>query len=205
MRPPDLPGGNVWRDVILTKRIRASMRPPDLPGGNQGGIRDGRNTQCRASMRPPDLPGGNDRRLRRARAEGRASMRPPDLPGGNLSDAETSGNRIASMRPPDLRRKLYQVERWTERLSHRFNEAAGFTRRKLVGTTATDCQYPIASMRPPDLPGGNNVLSIWTCDKPSACFNEAAGFTRRKRIVTAHAERQHGASMRPPDLPGGNS
>ena len=89
----------------------------------------------------------------------------------------------------------------------RFNEAAGFTRRKrreLECPVAVELQ--VASMRPPDLPGGNNskadrgaTYSLRASMRPpdlpggnrrsnratrldfSRCFNEAAGFTRRKR------------------------
>ena len=84
-------------------------------------------------------------------------MRPPDLPGGNFP------------------RRRVTCREWK-----RFNEAAGFTRRK---------------------PAGNTRPSRWNW--PS--FNEAAGFTRRKPgrgrgLATLDLV----ASMRPPDLPGGN-
>ena len=36
-----------------------------------------------------------------------------------------------------------------------FNEAAGFTRRKLPGPPGKGYEVLHASMRPPDLPGGN--------------------------------------------------
>ena len=62
----------------------------------------------------------------------------------------------------------------------RFNEAAGFTRRKRQCTLPQGHSDRHASMRPPDLPGGNRG-------------NVAAG------------TRAAGASMRPPDLPGGNA
>ena len=61
----------------------------------------------------------------------------------------------------------------------RFNEATGFTRRKRSGRRFVPCKLHWASMRPPDLPGGNG----------SQC--------RRN-------QRRGRASMRPPDLPGGN-
>ena len=39
-----------------------------------------------------------------------------------------------------------------------------------------------ASMRPPDLPGGNaRVFSLFN-SLANCCFNEAAGFTRRKPL-----------------------
>ena len=40
---------------------------------------------------------------------------------------------------------------------YRFNEAAGFTRRKQGTDSAQSPQTISASMRPPDLPGGNNA------------------------------------------------
>ena len=88
---------------------------------------------------------------------GLASMRPPDLPGGNCS-------RSTPTKLPML---------------GGFNEAAGFTRRKLVSAVLHD---------------GSSVS-----------FNEAAGFTRRKRALADLLTTPHGdASMRPPDLTGGN-
>ena len=60
-------------------------------------------------------------------------MRPPDLPGGN-------------------------GKAWVRRelgAQLCFNEAAGFTRRKLTGTAVAPGVAIGASMRPPDLPGGN--------------------------------------------------
>ena len=83
-------------------------------------------------------------------------MRPPDLPGGNPLRAGSRRNRAEPS----------------------FNEAAGFTRRKL---SDAEREYfsRVASMRPPDLPGGNSDPA-------------------------RHGPRLTGASMRPPDLPGGN-
>ena len=94
-------------DPISTER-QASMRPPDLPGGNAASF-SMIGSGMYASMRPPDLPGGNaDSVAADARRFSRASMRPPDLPGGNSRRA----CRCSAPRG------------W------RFNEAAGFTRRK---------------------------------------------------------------------------
>ena len=97
----------------------ASMRPPDLPGGNllDAGIQ--RKHVLLASMRPPDLPGGNNLGFDfLSKIVTAASMRPPDLPGGN-----SLKGRAVQHRGP------------------RFNEAAGFTRRKrpcdLVGMRGT--------------------------------------------------------------------
>ena len=84
-------------------------------------------------------------------------MRPPDLPGGNIED-----------------RQQIVVG------SHRFNEAAGFTRRKPRRAIGVIRMTLSASMRPPDLPGGNMVTDA----------------------MAAYGLRV--ASMRPPDLPGGN-
>ena len=59
-------------------------------------------------------------------------MRPPDLPGGNQHGAGQLGIVYfpASMRPPDLPGGNNQVPDITAPLGRRFNEAAGFTRRK---------------------------------------------------------------------------
>ena len=183
MRPPDLPGGNVLAIVILRGLIIcASMRPPDLPGGNQQDEEAAVSVVVGASMRPPDLPGGNTA----ARTYGVpvfiASMRPPDLPGGNkdTTSALTAERLRASMRPPDLPGGNGAAWLSRHRIARRFNEAAGFTRRKR---------------------GPHRKVLYTTC----CCFNEAAGFTRRKRADSVHgAALANGASMRPPDLPGGN-
>ena len=67
-------------------------------------------------------------------------MRPPDLPGGN---------------DPRLRPDWYRAAAPTC-----FNEAAGFTRRKRrhVRSCRFDPPQHKASMRPPDLPGGNSAI-----------------------------------------------
>ena len=62
-----------------------------------------------------------------------------------------------------------------------------------------------ASMRPPDLPGGNPRSVKCGGRGSGGGFNEAAGFTRRKRGVAYLRRADPPASMRPPDLPGGNS
>ena len=111
-----------------------------------------------------------------------------------------------------------------------FNEAAGFTRRKLPRRPQCRLRSVPASMRPPDLPGGNPNVRRARRGPRCGCFNEAAGFTRRKptagRLVSVDGQcrfneaagftrrkqrpkagEQGGgrsASMRPPDLPGGN-
>ena len=87
-------------------------------------------------------------------------MRPPDLPGGNS-------------------RRLPHSSHFTSSTS--FNEAAGFTRRKPLKFSPTADQRNFASMRPPDLPGGNTGRGSGRRSPRSRRFNEAAGFTRRKR------------------------
>ena len=60
-----------------------------------------------------------------------ASMRPPDLPGGNVAAKPASETaRPASMRPPDLPGGNCKANCRSRRSMSRFNEAAGFTRRK---------------------------------------------------------------------------
>ena len=64
-------------------------------------------------------------------------------------------------------------------LSMSFNEAAGFTQRKLAGSVSTTKPRP-------------------------RCFNEAAGFTQRKHHDDTYPHDHDRASMRPPVLPSGN-
>ena len=85
-------------------------------------------------------------------------MRPPDLPGGNAGPA---GRHRVLVHPG-------------------FNEAAGFTRRKLSPVMVEQGEREWASMRPPDLPGGNPMGQRTTKNARRSGFNEAAGFTRRK-------------------------
>ena len=66
-------------------------------------------------------------------------MRPPDLPGGNLRPQRPGRHRTDA---------------------HRFNEAAGFTRRKQRVHFNRDAAGRLASMRPPDLPGGNSMMRV---------------------------------------------
>ena len=189
MRPPDLPGGNDsdarGASNSSSMAVHASMRPPDLPGGNAlaPAARSSLKLPISASMRPPDLPGGNswqsavttDPEVKPA-----ASMRPPDLPGGNV---RSSYSKIC--RAPTCR----------------FNEAAGFTRRKhrMPGSNVRRRQpEPEASMRPPDLPGGNpgkDADEAAHAGKPQR-FNEAAGFTRRKPATTVSADLLYGSYLR---------
>ena len=155
MRPPDLPGGNQQdEEAAVSVVVGASMRPPDLPGGNTAARTYGVPVFI-ASMRPPDLPGGNKDTTSALTAERlRASMRPPDLPGGNGA-AWLSRHRIA--------RRFNEAAGFTRR-KHAvynmrcFNEAAGFTRRKRADSVHGAALANGASMRPPDLPGGNDEL-----------------------------------------------
>ena len=84
-------------------------------------------------------------------------MRPPVLPSGNVND----GDGHLSTFPG-------------------FNEAAGFTQRKLAHARAEPRHGRPASMRPPVLPSGNCRTSA-TPRSAGGCFNEAAGFTQRKQ------------------------
>ena len=163
-------------------RYDASMRPPDLPGGNQDAWYGLWRQLCRASMRPPDLPGGN------------RPASPPSILGG------ASFNEAAGF----TRRKRTPQGGRTGRRQKRFNEAAGFTRRKPVVRAGRDDAAPVASMRPPDLPGGNTILSKWEAHHgkyASMRPPDLPGGNRRRRRYSSPPS---GASMRPPDLPGGN-
>ena len=153
---------------------RASMRPPDLPGGNQRlHASADRRTGCHpASMRPPDLPGGNQWTL--------------TLP--SLVQAHWRFNEAAGF----TRRKQRTGDPQETDAAACFNEAAGFTRRKPTESswarrTALPC---CASMRPPDLPGGN--------------IARAGQRAMRRHPAALLNWRFNVASMRPPDLPGGN-
>ena len=183
------------------------MRPPDLPGGNNHGRGPGRpvpqgfNEAAGFTRRKP---GSARRRVRHA--------------GACFNEAAGFTRR---KRPATV-----TVTRWTVAC---FNEAAGFTRRKLYGYWYAWRGGRYASMRPPDLPGGNTFIASAFSQTGNVSFNEAAGFTRRKRGTAPtptglsttrfneaagftrrklrnpeRSKRQDHASMRPPDLPGGN-
>ena len=84
-------------------------------------------------------------------------MRPPDLPGGNKRVWRLVGHRHDCFNEAAgfTRRKPRSSDPVGDDGRRGFNEAAGFTRRKrriLVGAQALGGH---ASMRPPDLPGGN--------------------------------------------------
>ena len=119
------------------------------------------------------------------------------------------------MRPPDPAETPATLT--VTAVSHVFNEAAGFTRRKLLDFG--DIVLPVAGFNEAVYP--TETPSLTTLH---ARFNEAAGFTRRKHKVPVFDRRHRAeaagftrdrrsscatvqggcASMRPPDLPGGN-
>ena len=159
-------------------------------------------------------------------------MRPPDLPGGNRSGTKWTISTLYRFNEAAgfTRRKPTSRRTDSESAPLRFNEAAGFTRRKHTSQVLTrtasgasmrppdlpggnggkECVVPprdlLASMRPPDLPGGNSAISTAAPSCPCSCFNEAAGFTRRKQgRISRRPKAGTSASMRPPDLPGGNA
>ena len=109
-------------------------------------------------MRPGDLPPGNHAAdaIDVARDPRGVSMRPGDLPPGNTPGSSTT----------------------TTSSSTSFNEAGGFTPRKLAHT-ASKRQRVSVSMRPGDLPPGNYFKPAPPLPKKK-CFNEAGGFTPRK-------------------------
>ena len=134
-------------------------------------------------MRPPDLPGGNICTVNWQRrnvswgfneAAGFTRRKPADVQ-ALIDAAEVGFNEAAGFtRRKPVRSRLSQLQH-----AERFNEAAGFTRRKHVCGIADFMETKAASMRPPDLPGGNEL-------RPRGAAGSRA------------------ASMRPPDLPGGN-
>ena len=110
-------------------------------------------------------------------------MRPPDLPGGNHHSLQSSLSGIYSgfnEAAGFIRRKPAESVSNSPRGLPCFNEAAGFTRRKPHTRHRLD-ESRAASMRPPDLPGGNHPVDLVRDRLVLHCFNEAAGFTRRKR------------------------
>ena len=86
-------------------------------------------------------------------------MRPPDLPGGNCHPSSTSAGSHACFNEAAgfTRRKRWIASAMNSRTVTRFNEAAGFTRRKHQHAASAGGAYQRASMRPPDLPGGNAI------------------------------------------------
>ena len=117
-------------------------------------------------MRPPVLPSGN---LRIAGAKVSlaqyASMRPPVLPSGNRRCRVNCGNTLPSSFNEAAR--FYPAEtplagQPARRPNRSFNEAAGFTQRKLARGDGVDAGLVNASMRPPVLPSGNPMTLIET-------------------------------------------
>ena len=208
----------------------ASMGPPELPGGNPAAtLRSGRRCSPLQWGRR-NYPAETDGVDAVQPLHSLASMGPPELPGGNAALVAT-----------------------TRMVPRRFNGAAGITRRKPVApststvsvavlqwgrrnypaeTSLTEllCQLAfLASMGPPELPGGNrnshgrtvrtytgfNGAAGITRRKPLLAaveggggkrrFNGAAGITRRKRVMQGRADPGQLASMGPPELPGGNA
>ena len=65
-------------------------------------------------------------------------------------------------------------------------------------------RLPVASMRPPDLPGGNHgVIALLLATRTSASMRppDLPGGNPARKDSLSHPLL---ASMRPPDLPGGN-
>ena len=133
-------------------------------------------------------------------------MRPPDLSGGNWRPAQSSEQSCrASMRPPDLSGGNPQASCTVSPATWRFNEAAGFIRRKPEKRPSDTPQPRTASMRPPDLSGGNPESSpeptdrTWSASMRPPDLSGGNGTKPTRRITKTLP-----ASMRPPDLSGGN-
>ena len=206
------------------------MGPPELPGGNLPALGEQRSDPVGLQWGRRNYPAETYVERSCTVQEFAASMGPPELPGGNWQ------------------RRSLRLLPW-----QCFNGAAGITRRKLAApiptTTAmamlqwgrrnypaetysavpSDAMVFLASMGPPELPGGNprgrdlygserNPLQWGRRNYPAEtrcrqmalrryrrCFNGAAGITRRKhdaaRWLSAATD---AASMGPPELPGGN-
>ena len=182
MGPPELPGGNLPWWAVGTWSGLASMGPPELPGGNgamhQAGVEPATRLQWGRRNYPAETCGNR----RGSVCLPVASMGPPELPGGNTARPKSSA------RPGLLLqwgRRNYPAETLKRRVSTPtstacFNGAAGITRRKHVLGGVPCLRQHVASMGPPELPGGN-AASAWRCSESTAK-----------------------ASMGPPELPGGN-
>ena len=86
-------------------------------------------------------------------------MGPPELPGGNSAAAGISVNRLPSLQ---WGRRNYPAETPAppgaeQSPAKGFNGAAGITRRKLVDLAVAGVHDALASMGPPELPGGNPI------------------------------------------------
>ena len=140
-----------------------------------------------------------------------ASMGPPELPGGNICVPSVRASETVSML--QWGRRNYPAE--TSTLPQQWSSASGglqWGRRNYPAETRKRRAPPdgrrSASMGPPELPGGNDLLTECAHRRAWSCFNGAAGITRRKHRQKPNIGEALNvcakASMGPPELPGGN-
>ena len=167
MRPPELPGGNTRKDALDSFKMESCFNEAAGITRRKQPYRawafSGRSS---ASMRPPELPGGNLAATVDVPHHHLASMRPPELPGGNKSRARYRPARLSICfnEAAGITRRKRAARRGSSRRGNSgFNEAAGITRRKRMVTVRFDGDPLNASMRPPELPGGNFLVIVSLC------------------------------------------
>ena len=231
MGPPELPGGNVSHAMEvaslesgfngaagITRRkqagevrdrrlhTRASMGPPELPGGNGAPQAPTRPPTPRASMGPPELPGGNLGSQDPCRSRDDASMGPPELPGGNQFDEKL---QVARKLMLQWGRRNYPAETRGRATAGRaglgrFNGAAGITRRKRAEVPSQVGDRALASMGPPELPGGNVSSARMLPRSTSMLQWGRRNYPAETHLPARDVHAAQAASMGPPELPGGN-
>ena len=187
MGPPELPGGNralraarsrppgrfngaagiTRRKLIIVRRPaaaqRASMGPPELPGGNQQHRQLPGEGLKVASMGPPELPGGNLTALP-------AELLAPACFNGAAGITRRKRARISARRRSlgmlQWGRRNYPAETTTTTINIRqLTNKLQWGRRNYPAETSfarNDARAAvIASMGPPELPGGND----FRCDR----------------------------------------
>ena len=158
------------------------MGPPELPGGNSRAVRRTLRGSIRASMGPPELPGGNYR--------GSAMIWPDEAVlqwGRRNYPAETwapSEGQVKNDVTLQWGRRNYPAETWPSGEKEASRQGLQWGRRNYPAETSIDRRrnlvQALASMGPPELPGGNLPSGAATSAGWSKGFNGAAGITRRK-------------------------
>ena len=134
-------------------------------------------------------------------------MRPPVLPSGNLRSRNFATiclicfNEAAGF----TQRKLTTAIYVSNNCINRFNEAAGFTQRKHEYVMSYDQALSLASMRPPVLPSGNVTTrhAVTACTGGASMRPPVLPSGNTSHVAVPSSADEH-ASMRPPVLPSGN-
>ena len=157
-------------------------------------------------MGPPELPGGNRRFLGSSR---RARIRFNGAAGITRRKLSIASTVAESVRRLQWGRRNYPAETTDataerEAASARFNGAAGITRRKLRRAASQPGHAGVASMGPPELPGGNQVVAETDLNKGTALQWGRRNYPAETTPRAPRSRRRDTASMGPPELPGGN-